>query len=360
MSRRDDFTKKTVELLARRSGGRCSMCNCATWGPNDSPYSATNIGQAAHISAAAEGGPRYDPKLTPEQRSSAKNGLWLCSNCHDKVDRNVSSYDIKFLHELKKTAESRAKSELGVTAKTRETPPPGDALLATVSGVAIVEIRKLKSLLGTRHNNSKISDEDAMEFLSSIDFLNLSDAHYLSQVGKELIGYLHQLLGYASSASVQLEIVRHLSDIAIRFAQTWKEKDLTEFSELIKTLMKGRGPRDAVYQSSMALLKDLSQIMSSGDSNCHQVVKDTMMEVARQQGGRRGRQRGGDDKEGIDYDEEGPLAPSIKRSRLAEDDNEEERYVTNMCLLAGNDVGCHDNAKIEEEIDELGFEYNIL
>ena len=106
MSRRDDFTKKTVELLSRRAGGRCSMCSCPTWGPNDSPYSATNIGQAAHIAAAAEGGPRYDSSMSSEERTSVKNGIWLCSNCHDKIDRNVASYNTKTLHQLKKRTAS--------------------------------------------------------------------------------------------------------------------------------------------------------------------------------------------------------------------------------------------------------------
>lgn len=111
---RDDFTKKTVELMAKRAGGRCSICRCATWGPNDRHYSATNIGQAAHIAAAAVGGPRYDESMLPEERSSISNGIWLCSNCHDKVDRNVDSYTTQDLKKLKREAEQRAGKDLGV------------------------------------------------------------------------------------------------------------------------------------------------------------------------------------------------------------------------------------------------------
>ena len=118
LRRRDDFTKKTVELLARRAGGKCSMCQCSTWGPNDRPYSATNIGQAAHIAAAAPGGPRYDATMSPEDRSSISNGIWLCSNCHSKVDSNVVTYTTERLKKLKYEAESRAKKELGVAKPT--------------------------------------------------------------------------------------------------------------------------------------------------------------------------------------------------------------------------------------------------
>lgn len=119
MSRRDDFTKKTIDLLARRAGGKCSMCFAPTWGPNDKPFSVTNIGQAAHISAAAEGGPRYVASMTPEQRTSISNGLWLCSNCHDQIDRNVETYTIQKLKQIKKEAEKKARKALGVASQVR-------------------------------------------------------------------------------------------------------------------------------------------------------------------------------------------------------------------------------------------------
>ena len=95
------------------------MCFAPTWGPNDKPFSVTNIGQAAHISAAAEGGPRYVASMTPEQRTSISNGLWLCSNCHDQIDRNVETYTIQKLKQIKKEAEKKARKALGVASQVR-------------------------------------------------------------------------------------------------------------------------------------------------------------------------------------------------------------------------------------------------
>jgi len=46
------------------------------------------IGKAAHISAAAQGGPRYESSLAEEQRSSIGNAIFLCSNCADMIDKN--------------------------------------------------------------------------------------------------------------------------------------------------------------------------------------------------------------------------------------------------------------------------------
>ena len=57
-----------------------------------------NIGEAAHICAAAPGGPRYDPSMTPEQRKSASNGIWLCRN-HAKAVDSDPAYTVEILRE---------------------------------------------------------------------------------------------------------------------------------------------------------------------------------------------------------------------------------------------------------------------
>tara|TARA_B100000929_G_scaffold5347_1_gene4503 strand:+ start:517 stop:705 length:189 start_codon:yes stop_codon:yes gene_type:complete len=56
---RDDFTKKTKEILAKRVGLLCSnpKCKKPTSGPNSDQNKSTNIGVAAHITAASVGGP---------------------------------------------------------------------------------------------------------------------------------------------------------------------------------------------------------------------------------------------------------------------------------------------------------------
>lgn len=68
----------------------------------------------AHIAAAASGGPRYDASMTAEERSSATNGMWLCSNCHDTIDRDSVTYPTPALKKMKKDAEDRVRKELGV------------------------------------------------------------------------------------------------------------------------------------------------------------------------------------------------------------------------------------------------------
>ena len=77
MSARDDFSKDTKETLAKRVGLRCSNPNCrrSTSGPQAHPLQTINIGVAAHITAAALGGPRYDLKMTTEERCGIENAI---------------------------------------------------------------------------------------------------------------------------------------------------------------------------------------------------------------------------------------------------------------------------------------------
>ena len=116
-SRRDNFPQSVIYILIKRSGGKCCNCGAATFGPHTGRQDKyQNIGQAAHIAAAAPGGPRYDPKMAPEQRMSATNGVWLCSNCHSLVDRDTEQYTLKRLWQIKREGEERARQEVGVAS----------------------------------------------------------------------------------------------------------------------------------------------------------------------------------------------------------------------------------------------------
>lgn len=103
---RDDFSKETIATLAKRAGMRCSHCRRLTSGPNDDPATAVNLGVAAHIAAASEGGPRYDLSMTPAQRASISNGIWLCQTCAKLVDSDVKKYPATLLLRWKEAGRS--------------------------------------------------------------------------------------------------------------------------------------------------------------------------------------------------------------------------------------------------------------
>ncbi len=111
---RDDFSAATKEALAKRVGFHCSNPGCRqlTSGPQTRPTKTINVGVAAHITAAAPGGPRYDASLTVEQRQSIENGMWLCQNCAKLIDSDELRYTVELLRAWKKDAEAAALSEI--------------------------------------------------------------------------------------------------------------------------------------------------------------------------------------------------------------------------------------------------------
>ena len=88
---RDDFSNAVKETVARRASYICSNpdCRCLTLCPSDATGTkAIYTGKVAHITAASPNGPRHDASLTGAERSSVDNGIFLCSNCADMIDKN--------------------------------------------------------------------------------------------------------------------------------------------------------------------------------------------------------------------------------------------------------------------------------
>lgn len=110
---RDDFTPATIQLLAKRVGARCSNPDCRqpTSGPG-AGGAAVNLGVAAHITAAAPGGARFDACLSSEDRRAFENGIWLCQQCSRLVDADDSGHSVATLREWKTFAEAAAAVEL--------------------------------------------------------------------------------------------------------------------------------------------------------------------------------------------------------------------------------------------------------
>jgi len=88
---RDNFSKFVADALGKRAAFICSNPDCrvptlAPSGEDEGKF--LYVGIAAHICAAAIGGPRYDPEMTPEQRKAISNGIFLCSSCAEMIDKN--------------------------------------------------------------------------------------------------------------------------------------------------------------------------------------------------------------------------------------------------------------------------------
>ncbi len=123
MSDRDDFSAQTKRFVALRAGYRCSFTDCPqlTVGPSDeSPTSYTSIGEAAHISGASTGGPRYLSTMSSEERSSIDNAIWLCAKHARVIDRDTHTFTVERLQAMKRVHEVAIAREIsGASLLTR-------------------------------------------------------------------------------------------------------------------------------------------------------------------------------------------------------------------------------------------------
>jgi hypothetical protein len=113
---RDDFSKPVADALAKRAAFICSnpSCRALTIAPSEADDGKfLYIGVAAHIRAAAEGGPRYDRQMAQDERKSASNGVFLCNNCATMIDKNQGlDFPVGTLREWKEGHEGWVRANL--------------------------------------------------------------------------------------------------------------------------------------------------------------------------------------------------------------------------------------------------------
>lgn len=104
---RDDFKPKLKGIVAQRAAYMCSNPDCRknTIKPHSDPNKSLSDGVAAHICAAAKGGPRYEANQTQTEREGINNAIWLCHNCSDTVDKDEKKYPKELLLEWKRLHE---------------------------------------------------------------------------------------------------------------------------------------------------------------------------------------------------------------------------------------------------------------
>jgi hypothetical protein len=114
---RDNFNQPTKTEISLRAADFCSNPRCLrlTAGPRSSVLRGLATGDAAHICAASPGGPRFDADQSEAERRSAANGLWLCRECRDMVDKDDSGYSAD---ELRGSEDGLVALNFSVLAKT--------------------------------------------------------------------------------------------------------------------------------------------------------------------------------------------------------------------------------------------------
>ena len=184
---RDEFSSGDRRKLRERVANRCSNpgCRTLTIGPGAASDAVANIGKAAHIAAAAAGGPRFDASMTSQQRRSLSNGIWLCSNCATDVDADHAAYPATLLHEWKREAERRARAEKG-----RRLPEPDDARAAVLGALTAMTPKFTWGAIPSTHaavqQLFREIDPRLSVRTSHVDGVTQYDIHALEQVDFKL------------------------------------------------------------------------------------------------------------------------------------------------------------------------------
>ena len=110
-----DFTKQTVEIIAKRAANECSNLDCGavTCGPAESHDRSVTIGEAAHIYGARPGSARFSESLTVNERGDITNAIWLCRNCHKIIDADPIRFPAAILFEWRRQHEEAVAKKLG-------------------------------------------------------------------------------------------------------------------------------------------------------------------------------------------------------------------------------------------------------
>lgn len=109
------FSKTVVDVVARRAANTCSNpdCGAITSGPAEDIARAVNVGEAAHIFGARPGAARFDPNMAVVARADTTNAIWLCRNCHKRVDADPAQFPAGLLFEWRREHEARVAEVLG-------------------------------------------------------------------------------------------------------------------------------------------------------------------------------------------------------------------------------------------------------
>jgi hypothetical protein len=121
-------TTATIKRLFALSGNRCAFPKCASTLVDGKKA----VGKICHIKAQNEGGPRFDPDQTPEERNGYDNLILMCGRHHDVIDDDEEAYTVEYLHRLK------AKHEQSTVKLPEEEAEQGATLLFSTQSVSSI------------------------------------------------------------------------------------------------------------------------------------------------------------------------------------------------------------------------------
>jgi len=230
-----DFSKKTIEILGKRAGYRCSnpTCRVFTVGPNSTSTKATVLGEAAHIHGARPSTARFDEAMTDKARAEITNGIWLCRNCHKIVDADSNLYSSKILHGWREKHEQFTSSSLAQKHESYGYSLDDELLLDFSGYPAVIRRIILDKPLGWQLRLSA-------ELMRSLNGPVLRKLHDLRSqmytLEEDHIGEDEVLLWYNARITEMTNFISPIGNLIKRLNDSWGiEDDITAIDEIHHT-----------------------------------------------------------------------------------------------------------------------------
>lgn len=217
-SNRDEFSSKVKDSLGKRVNFRCSnpTCRRPTLGPKaDNAGGSINIGVAAHIHAAAPGGPRFNAYMSSDERGAITNGIWLCQVCAKLVDSDEPRYGVGQLQKWKVDAEDEAISNLQKAGPQTGAANPFLVInLADSSRSSWIETEhphrfpgRPACSMGTEfYRNFRLQDLAAYADPSFDVVFQAQSYCVLSDIGIQIVKVAHHMMGYGNPEPSKIQL----------------------------------------------------------------------------------------------------------------------------------------------------------
>ena len=212
MTKKAQISAKEQRKLHTKSGNRCA--NCKILLVEQGNPDAACIGENAHIYGEKPEAARYDASKAEEYVNSEKNLIFLCCNCHKKIDTEIDSFLPEALFKLKEQHEAWVSQSLAVYS----------------ANYTYAELEVLTTFLIGKNGFSKSPDDYTL--------LKIADKMQKNSLN-DVQGYIN--MGLSSVVIIEDYLNRHPdSNFANRLANSMAEK----YKEL-----KGQGlePIDIFY-----------------------------------------------------------------------------------------------------------------
>jgi hypothetical protein len=212
-----NFTDKTIKRLFGLSGNRCAFPSCNAIMVNTKNALDSNI---CHIEAANEGGERYNPDMSDEDRADYENLILLCRQHHDETN-DVNNYTVEALKEMKRIHESNYLNQ-----RINSNPSMLINAINAISNISLVGIDKSESLnaynpkVKLSYNQVKVNFSLIQEYKVYHEKINILYDELVAQgsIKKEKLLYnIEQLYfkikgKYVLDSEEPIEIIRQNSD----------------------------------------------------------------------------------------------------------------------------------------------------